>query len=146
MFGSLDRPFARNDPARYYSNCSVRLDTEGTVVLRACTAAWWRGTHENRGLLPLNTSVRLLKYLALCGSDTRKVNECKGGIVDIVYYRCAGLDISKRDVKVCVRTQEPGRARATSTVTTWAAVTSQVLAPRDHLIAGSDAGRDGDDQ
>jgi transposase len=55
--------------------------------------------------------------------------------VDIVHYRCAGLDISKRDVKVCVRTQEPGRARASSTVTTWVAVTNQILALRDHLIA-----------
>jgi transposase len=54
--------------------------------------------------------------------------------VDIVHYRCAGLDISKRDVKACVRTQEPGRARASSTVTTWGAVTSQILALRDHLI------------
>lgn len=54
--------------------------------------------------------------------------------MDIVHYRCAGLDISKRDVKACVRTQEPGRARASSTVTTWGAVTSQILALRDHLI------------
>ncbi len=55
--------------------------------------------------------------------------------MDIVHYRCAGLDISKRDVKVCVRTQTPTQARAKSTVTTWGAVTSQVLALRDHLIA-----------
>ncbi len=54
--------------------------------------------------------------------------------MDIVHYRCAGLDISKRDVKVCVRTQSPTQARAKSTVTTWGAVTSQVLALRDHLI------------
>jgi len=53
--------------------------------------------------------------------------------VDILHYRCAGLDISKRDVKVCVRTQEPGRARASSKVTTCGAVTSQILAPREHL-------------
>lgn len=55
--------------------------------------------------------------------------------MDIVHYRCAGLDISKRDVKVCVRTQEPGRARASSKVTTWGAVTSQILALREHLIS-----------
>ncbi len=54
--------------------------------------------------------------------------------MDIVHYRCAGLDISKRDVKVCVRIQEPGRARASSKVTTWVAVTSQILALREHLI------------
>jgi len=54
--------------------------------------------------------------------------------MDVVHPRCAGLDVSKRDAKVCVRVQGVGRARATSTVTTWGAVTSQVLALRDHLI------------
>jgi len=54
--------------------------------------------------------------------------------MDIVHYRCAGLDISKRDVKVCVRVQEPARARASSTVTTWGAMTNQILALREHLI------------
>jgi transposase len=55
--------------------------------------------------------------------------------MDVVHPRCAGLDVSKRDVKVCVRIQKPGRARATSTVTTWGAVTNRILALRDHLIA-----------
>jgi hypothetical protein len=55
--------------------------------------------------------------------------------MDMVHPRCAGLDVSKRDVKVCVRIQKPGRARATSTVTTWGAVTNQILALRDHLVA-----------
>ncbi|HVA52752.1 MAG TPA: IS110 family transposase [Acidimicrobiales bacterium] len=54
--------------------------------------------------------------------------------MDIVHYRCAGLDVSKRDAKVCVRVQAPDRARATSTVTTWGSVTNQILALRDHLI------------
>jgi transposase len=39
------------------------------------------------------------------------------------------------DVKVCVRIQKPERARASSTVTTWGAVTNRILALRDHLIA-----------
>ena len=42
--------------------------------------------------------------------------------------------MSKREAKVCVRIAGRGRAGATSTVTTWGAVTSQVLALRDHLI------------
>ena len=54
--------------------------------------------------------------------------------MDIVHYRCAGLDISKRDAKVCVRVQEPTRARASATVTTWSAMTNQILALREHLI------------
>ena len=55
--------------------------------------------------------------------------------MDLVHPRCAGLDVSKRDAKLCVRIAGAGRAGATSTVTTWGAVTSQVLALRDHLIA-----------
>ena len=55
--------------------------------------------------------------------------------MDVVHPRCAGLDVSKRDAKVCVRIQAEGRTRATSKVTTWGAVTSQILALRDHLIA-----------
>ena len=55
--------------------------------------------------------------------------------MDVVHPRCAGLDVSKRDAKVCVRIQAEGRTRATSKVTTWGAVTNQILALRDHLIA-----------
>ncbi len=47
---------------------------------------------------------------------------------------CAGVDVSKRDAKVCVRVPGAGRLKATSTVTTWGSVTNQVLALRDHLI------------
>jgi transposase len=43
--------------------------------------------------------------------------------------------VSKRDAKVCVRVAGAGREKATSTVTTWGAVTNQVLALREHLIA-----------
>ena len=52
--------------------------------------------------------------------------------MEVVHTRCAGIDISKRDAKVCVRVQEPTRARSSSTVTTWGSVTSQILALRDH--------------
>ncbi len=55
--------------------------------------------------------------------------------MELVHPRCAGLDVSKRDAKVCVRIAGAGRAAASSTVSTWGAVTSQVLALREHLIA-----------
>ena len=55
--------------------------------------------------------------------------------MELVHPRCAGLDVSKRDAKVCVRVAGGGRAGATSTVTTWGSVTNQVLALREHLIA-----------
>jgi transposase len=55
--------------------------------------------------------------------------------MDVLHPRCAGLDVSKRDAKVCVRVQAPGRTRAATTVTTWGAVTNRILALRDHLVA-----------
>ena len=54
--------------------------------------------------------------------------------MDLLHPRCAGLDVSKRDAKACVRLARPGRAGATSTVTTWSSMTRQVLALREHLI------------
>jgi transposase len=54
--------------------------------------------------------------------------------MDMLHPRCAGVDVSKRDAKVCVRIADGGRAKAKSTVTTWGSVTNQVLALRDHLI------------
>ena len=55
--------------------------------------------------------------------------------MDLIHPRCAGIDISKRDAKVCVRVARTGRAKAIETVTTWGAVTNHILALRDHLIA-----------
>jgi len=51
--------------------------------------------------------------------------------MDVVHPRCAGIDISKRDAKVCVRIQGQGNRRSTSTVTTWGAMTGQILALRE---------------
>jgi transposase len=55
--------------------------------------------------------------------------------MELVHPRCAGVDVSKRDAKVCVRVSARGRAGTTSTVSTWGAVTRQVLALREHLVA-----------
>jgi hypothetical protein len=61
--------------------------------------------------------------------------EERGSGMELVHPRCAGLDVSKRDAKVCVRLAGSGRAAARSTVSTWGAVTNQVLALREHLLA-----------
>lgn len=55
--------------------------------------------------------------------------------MDVVHPRCAGIDVSKRDAKVCVRIAGAGRRKTIATVTTWGSVTNQVLALRDHLAA-----------
>lgn len=54
--------------------------------------------------------------------------------MEVVHPRCAGINVSKRDAKVCVRIAGGGRKKATSTVTTFGSVRSQVLALRDHLV------------
>ncbi len=55
-------------------------------------------------------------------------------VMEVVHARCAGIDVSKRDAKVCVRVAGKGRAGTAETVTTWSSMTNQVLALREHLI------------
>lgn len=54
--------------------------------------------------------------------------------MEVVHVRCAGLDVSKKDAKVCVRVAGAGRRKTVETVTTWGSTTNQVLALRDHLV------------
>jgi transposase len=55
--------------------------------------------------------------------------------VEIIHPRCAGLDISKKDAKVCVRINGAGRRKTSETVTTFGATTRQLMAMRDHFAA-----------
>jgi len=55
--------------------------------------------------------------------------------MDVIHPRCAGMDISKRDAKVCVRVAGTGRGRAAETVTTWSSMTAQILGLREHLAS-----------
>src|SRR5882757_3140927 len=94
------------------------------------------GFRGNRGLVPSSPSVRLLNLPALPATDTAGVWMGRDRrAVEVVHARCAGLDISKRDAKVCVRIAGAGRRKTVETVTTWSSMTSQILALRDHLIA-----------
>lgn len=54
--------------------------------------------------------------------------------MEILHPRCAGLDVSKEDVKVCVRVIPEGRVRATSQVSTWSAMPAEVARLRQYLI------------
>ncbi|MDJ0358620.1 IS110 family transposase, partial [Paenarthrobacter sp. PH39-S1] len=51
-----------------------------------------------------------------------------------MHPRCAGIDISKKDAKVCVRVQGRGARATASTVTTWGAMTGQILDLKEHLL------------
>ncbi len=55
--------------------------------------------------------------------------------MEVIHVRCAGLDISKKDAKVCVRVAGAGRRKTVETVTTWSSMTSQILALREYLVA-----------
>lgn len=55
--------------------------------------------------------------------------------MEVVHVRCAGMDIAKKDAKVCVRLAGAGRRKTTETVSTWASTTNQILALREHLLA-----------
>jgi len=55
--------------------------------------------------------------------------------MEVVHARCAGMDISKKDAKVCVRVAGAGRRKTVETVTTWGSMTSQILELREHLAA-----------
>lgn len=54
--------------------------------------------------------------------------------MEVIHPRCAGVDISKKDAKVCVRIQGRGSRATTSTVTTWGAMTGQILELKEHLL------------
>jgi transposase len=51
--------------------------------------------------------------------------------MEVVHPRCAGMDVSKKDAKVCVRVA--GRRKTVETVTTWSSMTGPILALREHL-------------
>ena len=57
--------------------------------------------------------------------------------MEVVHERCAGLDVSKRDVKVCVRSPGKRRGSYAKSVSTFGSVTAEILRLRDHLITAN---------
>ena len=53
--------------------------------------------------------------------------------MEVIHPRCCGMDVSKRDAKVCVRIQQG--SRASTMVTTWSSLSSAILELADHLLA-----------
>lgn len=54
--------------------------------------------------------------------------------MEVIHPRCAGVDISKKDAKVCVRIQGRDGRSTTSTITTWGSMTGQILGLKEHLL------------
>src|SRR5512133_3249022 len=55
--------------------------------------------------------------------------------MDVLHDRCAALDVSKKDVKVCLRTPGKRRHQRHTEVRTFATMTNALLALRDWLVA-----------
>ena len=55
--------------------------------------------------------------------------------MEVIHPRCAGIDVSKKDAKVCIRVQGSGRRGTSTTVTTWGSTTGEILALGEHLLA-----------
>lgn len=55
--------------------------------------------------------------------------------MEVIHPRCAGIDVSKKDAKVCVRVQGQGRRGTSTTVSTWGSTTGEILALGEHLLA-----------
>jgi transposase len=55
--------------------------------------------------------------------------------MEVMHPRCAGIDISKKDAKVCVRVQGRGSRATQSTVTTHGSMTGEILRLREQLLA-----------
>jgi hypothetical protein len=55
-------------------------------------------------------------------------NDGRKSIMEIVHSRCAGMDVSKRDAKVCVRIAGRGRRKTVETIRTWGSTTNAILA------------------
>ena len=53
--------------------------------------------------------------------------------MDIVHDRAAGIDISKRDAKVCIRIPGSHTGTFSKTVTTYGATTNEILRLRHDL-------------
>lgn len=51
----------------------------------------------------------------------------------MLHRRCAGIDVSKKDAKVCLRFSR-GARRAEEKVSTWGSMTREILALRDFLV------------
>jgi hypothetical protein len=105
------------------------------------------GFHGNRGLVPqacqyvglMSPTRRILNHFPRPSRGTRPTGRCGEAMndeeihMDIVHERAAGIDISKRDAKVCIRVPGDRAGTFRKTVTTYAATTNEILRLRHDL-------------
>lgn len=54
--------------------------------------------------------------------------------MEVLHERCAGMDVSKKDVKVCIRVPSDRRGRYRNEVTTFGSMTGQIMELRAFLL------------
>lgn len=54
--------------------------------------------------------------------------------MELLHPRCAGMDVSKTDAKVCLRVVPEGKVRAVEEISTWSSMPAQILRLRDYLV------------
>lgn len=55
--------------------------------------------------------------------------------MEVLFARCVGIDVSKRDVKVCLRVQGAGSRKTSTQVKTWSSSLPQLVKLRAELVA-----------
>src|SRR5690606_18733760 len=97
--------------------------------------SWTRGTDRQApGSVASSTRIRVFGLPGPRRAPAPLPHPHHGGDVamDVLYERCAGIDIGKADVKVCVRT--PQGKRRHSEIRTFSTMTNDLLTMRDWLL------------
>ena len=97
---------------------------------------------RGRWIVASSTSVKLLTYLVPPETRPARATARPGRsaaregltVVEVLHERCAGMDISKKDVKVCIRVPGGRGGRYRNEVTTFGSMTGQILELRAFLL------------
>src|SRR5690625_4787915 len=77
------------------------------------------------------------RLLPILSSDSRRPlslnTDGRNPIMEVIHERCAGIDLSKRDAKVCIRVPATRRGSYTKKVTVHGAMTHDIAALHDLL-------------
>src|SRR5664279_6090241 len=98
--------------------------------------------HGGRWIVASSRSVKLLTYLVPPEMRPARATAWAGRFaaregltaVEVLHERCAGMDISKKDVKVCIRVPGGRGGRYRNEVTTFGSMTGQILELRAFLL------------
>lgn len=108
-----------------------RPRTLNRVVSRKMSMGWLPREPQ---IVAASTRVRLLFDHLPARSPPCRRHSGRSTRWKVLHARCTGLDLSKRDAKVCVRIVLAGGSRASEELTTWSSMTPGILALRAHSL------------